>query len=263
MKKVLKILSCFVCVIICLFSFVACGEEEEVYSNMTKSGFNNYLTNEETTVAFDNYKCTITEKMDSTTTFSMTIKTRSLNSRSISYVEYKNNDINADVYISQNKVYFKLKTKNNVLISTHAITLDFYAQNNYSSVASATAEEKAILNDISKYLTYIDASKIYNDIKTECARLDEDYSIKMLIKNSYDKYKINYSANEETSGLSEEYQVNTYLEFYGDKINKVEYVKSGKQINDVSFNNYELKITTEKFDETLSFPSDIDEYPVD
>ncbi len=269
MKKIFKSLTCLLCAMLCLMTFSACGkDDEDVYSNMTKSGFNNYLTDEDTTTKFSNYEANIIEKIDGNKTFEFNIKTRTLSGKSISIVSYKKGGINADVYIAQDKVYFKFKNSSGTVIETekHALTLDFYATTNFTSVAAATVNEKIVLTEIRNYLTYIDAQSIYNKIKTDTTRLEADYSIKMSIKNSYDKYKLNYSAEEESGSFAEEYSIDAYLEFKNDTINNIEYVKKGKQINNTSFSDYELKITTTGYGSTISFPdelSDTEKYPVD
>lgn len=263
MKKILKCLSCFICMVLCMFSLSACGEKEEVYSNMTKSGFSNYLTNENTKAKFSNFELSVVEKLNNSENFYINIKTRTLSGKSISAVTYKKGGINAEIYIAQDKVYFRFKNASDTEIETHAITLDFYATTNFTSVATANVNEKIILNEIYNYLVYADANTLYTKIKDDTDRLEVSYSIQMAIKNNYDKYKLNYSANEESGTFAEEYSVNTYLEFKSQVINKVEYVKVGRQIDNTSFSNYELKITAVGYGETINFPGNIDEYPVD
>ena len=262
MKKILRYLSCLFCAVLCMFSLAACGEKEDVYSNMTKSGFSNYLTNENTRAKFSNFELNVVEKLDDTEIFYMNIKTRTLSGKSVSSVIYKNGGFNAEIYIAQNKVYFKFKNISGTVIETHAINLDFYATTNFASIAEANVNEKLILTDIYNCLTYSDANTLYTKIKDETERLETSYTILMSIRDSYDKFKLGYSAEEENGMFAEEYSVNTYIEFRNDTINKIEYVKSGKQIRSDAFNNYNLKITVGSFGDTINFPDDVDEYPV-
>lgn len=259
MKKILKCLTCFVCAMLCLFSFSACGkDEEEVYSNMTKSGFNNYLTSEDTTTNFSNYEVSIVEKLDGEETTKISLKTRTLSGKSIGIASYKSGGLNVDVYISQTQVYFKFKNSSGTVIETekHIVNLDFYAQQDVAG-KGLNVNEIIVIKSLYNCLTVVDAQKLYTQIKEDTESLEVDYSIKMSIRNAYDKYKLSYSAEEENGTFAEEYSVNTYLEFYEDVIKKVEYVKSGKQIDNTSFRNYELKVTAGIYDGTITLPDEL------
>lgn len=261
MKKIIKSVTCFVCAVLCLLTFSACGKDEgDVYSNMTKSGFNNYLTNEETTTKFSNYEVNIVERVDRDETLEINLKTRTLGGKSIGIATYKSGGLNVNVYISQDKVYFKFKNSSGTVIDAqnHIVNMDFFAKQGLTGLG-LNVNETIVIKSLYDCLTGVDVQNIYTKIKDETTRLEEEYSIKMSIKNNYDKFKINYSAEEESTSFAEEYSINTYFEFYKDTINKIEYIKSGKQIDNTAFSNYEYKMIVTGFDGTITLPAELGE----
>lgn len=261
MKRILKSLICLIFAVFCVFSFSACGtDDEEVYSNMTKSGFNNYLTNEETETKFSSYEIDMVEKFSDDEIYTINFKTRTLGNKSIGVVTYKRDGLQVVVHIAQDMVFFT--SHNEFVMKNHAVEFDFFGTTDYNTVDNLSYSDKAILFNIRSYMEYIDAQKVYDKIKSETERLEQNYSIKMSIRESYDRYKINYNASEEKDSLVEDYSINTFFEFYDNNINKIEYTKIGKRIDAFSARDYEFKVTVKNYEEPIIFPDKVFDYEV-